>query len=106
MLMTTNGSITIWHRGWDGARGVDTYSHAIYAAHWYQHMLTSVQTGLAYANEVKVRIPGTMALDIAVGDRIIRGEVNTSSPPNIASTIIGYSDNRRGLNPHWLVMAK
>lgn len=98
---------TLYHRGWDEVQGIDTYSKTEYPAHWYEHTVTSVQAdGLQYAKECKIRIPFSETLEIAATDRVLRGSSDSPTPPKSALEVIGYSDNRKGINPHWLVMAK
>lgn len=100
-------TITIFHRGWDKEQGLDTYVKNKYQAHWYEHTIaTSQADGLKYSRECKVRIPGIFTIDISTGDRILRGKSDSISPDKKSLEVVGFSDNRKGINPHWLVMAK
>lgn len=99
--------VTLFHRGWDEEQGVDIYEKREYQAHWYGHTVASPQAGgMQYSQEYKIRIPGDFPLSISIGDRIFKGSCDAASPPDGSVTISGYSDNRKGINPHWMVIAK
>ena len=100
--------ITLWHREWDPDAGVDDWTPTTQYGHWYLHTLTNVQNGgLAYAREAKIRIPTDADLSVKEGDIMARGEHRGETPPKTGTlTVIGYSDNRKGRSPHWLVMCK
>ena len=99
--------VTLFSRRWDAEAGVDVWSAAQYAGHWYEHQIASVQVGgLQYANECRVRIPGSFDLPLEPGFRIFRGASEAKEPPPGSLEVVGAGDNRKGSLPHWLVIAK
>ena len=100
-------TVTLFHTDWDADAGLDTTSKQEFQAHWYEHTVTSPQAGgLQYTNECKVRIPTTDTLTVSTGDRVYKRQTDSENPPKAALTVVGFSDNRKGVHPHWLVMAK
>lgn len=98
---------TIFHRVWEEERGVDIYEKTEYPAHWYGHTVASPQTGgMQYSREYRIRIPGNFPIPISLGDKILKGSSLSFEPPRESVTVAGYSDNRKGIHPHWLVIAK
>lgn len=123
--MKCNTAITIYNKYYDKAVGYDRWQRTVINdVHWFKKTKTTVaSTGLIAADETKIRIPlpvdytfidpddwpkvadKTDCWTLQPGDRIVMGEstqeITKASALTGAVTILGWGDNRHGLNPHW-----
>lgn len=92
----------------------DQYSiQTIAGVSWYEKVKTAVQDkGMAYANEIKVRIPAERMPEgaaIEPKDVLVLGTMETvpqmpkDLQPYRRMTVAHVGDNRRGGLPHWAV---
>ncbi len=125
--MITNTAITIYNRYYDKTSGYDKWQRTVIdAAHWFGKTKTAVATtGLIAANEYKIRIPSPIEgfvhpedwpslqaksghWTLQPGDKVVKGEsdqeISKAADLKDAATILAWGDNRRGLNPHWVVI--
>lgn len=98
----------------------DEYTTAtVRGVSWYvKTQVTKEDTGLAFANYVKIRIPedslSGASLHPKVGDHVFRGELSAgetiSSPADLAARkplkVMSVGDNLRGRFPHLAVIAQ
>lgn len=107
--MTTNADITLYHAEYDSVQRLNVYKATYYpAVSWYcDSKATVTDRGLQAADVVKVRIPTTEAVELAKGDKLVKGKCGDATPPmERAFTVLSFSDNRRGNLPHWRIHAE
>lgn len=96
--------VTVFHRVWNETDAVNQYIPQVCDGHWYEHQIAVAEAGgVKYERRVKLRIPQADMI-IAREDRIAQGR-HTTVPDGYA-TVTAVSHNKKGANPHWLVMAK
>lgn len=95
--------VTIFHRMWDADEGVNEYSPKTYDGHWYEHIVTVTESsGTRHERQIKLRIP-QQDVQVALGDKVVLGK--HTMLPREYGTVTVVSHNKKGANPHWLVMA-
>lgn len=106
-------TVTIYRKGWDADKAVDTYSGTVVrGVSFFSRVVSTVTTdGLTAANEAVCRIPiGAYSGELKNGDLICEGSQNVA-PQNITEiqnpfTIVGVTMNTTGKEPHIKVVAK
>ena len=104
--MITNGGVTLWHAGgYDKKTRMELPPVRQYfpQASIQKDIKMSIDIGAGFrtADSLRVRIPGTVDIQIKNGDRLIVGESTAAEPPDDAFTVKGFADNRKGSAPMW-----
>ena len=101
--MTTNTQITLYH--YDEERESYTVKH--YPASLHKAVKsTPAENGFCYSDTYKIRVPTTEEIPVSTGDYIRFGVFSDTRPDKTACVkVAGFSDDRRGLNPHWRIEA-
>lgn len=101
--MTTNAQITLYHHDEDS--GVYTVYHHPASLHKAVKS-TPDDNGFRYDDVYKIRVPTTAKIQVRTGDYIRFGTYYDTRPDKAAcAKIQGFSDDRRGVNPHWRIEA-
>jgi|GEM_PF-3730659 len=96
--MIGNGAVTIWHMEPDAAlmregwRRIGVRTASVYGTEQGEIR----NGGIVCETELTIRIPTLSVLDIAVGDKIVLGKSEDTSPPKGALTVAEVRDNRHG----------
>lgn len=108
--MITNSSLTIYHKVLDEETRLEKWIRYNYSKVWFfGGKGASINKGYNNANDVDVRIPYNMELDVnnfAIGDIIVKGdlhqEIATQQDINNCEVynITSINDNNFGNNPH------
>ena len=110
--MITNSSLTIYHKGFDNVKHIETWTRYNYSNVWFfGGKGASINKGYDNANDVEVRIPYNQNsnLDItkfAIGDIIVKGtlETNIETQKDLSSydiyNITSINNNDFGDNQH------
>lgn len=116
--MITNSSLTIYHKYFDKTSRLDKWKRQeVQKIWWFGGKGANFNKGLENANDVKIRIPKNVNdisnLEIAVGDILVKGEVNKeiamqSDLKNFEDVynITSIVDNDFGLNKHLHIEGK
>ena len=102
--MITQTSMTLFHEGFDTSTRMEMHKKQFFPNVSMQKDIVSNITdgGLKSANVIKIRIPISITVDIANGDKVVLGECDDTTPPAEKShTVIGYADNRKGSPKMW-----
>lgn len=101
--MTTNAEITLYHHDEDS--GVYTVYH--YSASLHKAVKsTPTENGFRYDDAYKIRVPTTAEIPVQTDDYIRFGTFHDARPDKSSCVKIqGFSDDRRGMNPHWRIEA-
>ena len=108
--MITNSSLTIYHKVLDEETRLEKWIRYNYSKVWFfGGKGASINKGYNNANDVDVRIPYNMELDInnfAIGDIIVKGDLHQeiATQQDIINcevyNITSINDNNFGNNPH------
>lgn len=108
--MITNSSLTIYHKVLDEETRLEKWIRYNYSKVWFfGGKGASINKGYNNANDVDVRIPYNMELDVnnfAIGDIIVKGELHQeiATQQDIINceiyNITSINDNNFGNNPH------
>ena len=108
--MITNSSLTIYHKVLDEETRLEKWIRYNYSKVWFfGGKGASINKGYNNANDVDIRIPYNMELDInnfAIGDIIVKGELHQeiATQQDIINcevyNITSINDNNFGNNPH------
>lgn len=101
--MTTNAEITLYHYNAD----TEAYTVKQYEASLHKTVrAVPDESGFRYDDVYQIRIPTTDPIPINTGDYIRFGIVTDARPDKASCVkIAGFSDDRRGMNPHWRIEA-
>ncbi len=93
--MLTNGYVTLWHKK----------EPRFYRAHIYDNLRVIAENGGAvYRNEMTVRIPTEVKIDVECGDWIAAG-VHADEAADERRKIVSVTENLYGMNKHYRVIA-
>lgn len=108
--MITNSSLTIYHKVLDEETRLEKWIRYNYSKVWFfGGKGASINKGYNNANDVDIRIPYNMELDInnfAIGDIIVKGDLHQeiATQQDIINcevyNITSINDNNFGNNPH------
>lgn len=108
--MITNSSLTIYHKVLDEETRLEKWIRYNYSKVWFfGGKGASINKGYNNANDVDVRIPYNMELDVnnfAIGDIIVKGDLHQEivTQHDIINcevyNITSINDNNFGNNPH------
>lgn len=108
--MITNSSLTIYHKVLDEETRLEKWIRYNYSKVWFfGGKGASINKGYNNANDVDVRIPYNMELDVnnfAIGDIIVKGDLHQeiATQQDIINcevyNITSINDNNFGNNPH------
>ena len=108
--MITNASLTVYHKVFDETTRLEKWIKFTYPNVWFfGGKGASVNKGYDNANDVDVRIPYNMELDVnnfAIGDIIVKGDLHQeiATQQDIINcevyNITSINDNNFGNNPH------
>ena len=108
--MITNSSLTIYHKVLDEETRLEKWIRYNYSKVWFfGGKGASINKGYNNANDVDVRIPYNMDLDVnnfAIGDIIVKGDLHQeiATQQDIINcevyNITSINDNNFGNNPH------
>jgi len=108
--MITNSSLTIYHKVLDEETRLEKWIRYNYSKVWFfGGKGASINKGYNNANDVDVRIPYNMELDVnnfAIGDIIVKGDLHEdiATQQDIINcevyNITSINDNNFGNNPH------
>lgn len=108
--MITNSSLTIYHKVLDEETRLEKWIRYNYSKVWFfGGKGASINKGYNNANDVDIRIPYNMELDInnfAIGDIIVKGDLHEeiATQQDIINcevyNITSINDNNFGNNPH------
>ena len=108
--MITNSSLTIYHKVLDEETRLEKWIRYNYLKVWFfGGKGASINKGYNNANDVDVRIPYNMELDVnnfAIGDIIVKGDLHQeiATQQDIINcevyNITSINDNNFGNNPH------
>lgn len=78
--MLTNAEITIYHKGYDKVKRLETWKRYNYEKCWcFENKSANINEGYSNANSVEIRIPTKENIidieNIAIGDIIVRDRV-------------------------------
>lgn len=94
--MLTNGGVTLYH--FTGHSGYVRYYYGVANIHSSQK---KEGTDL-----VKIRIPTALFVPVCNGDYLFLGKSESIIPEKEKCVrVTEFSDNRRGANPHWRIIA-
>ncbi len=101
--METNKQITLYHYNED----VDAYTVISYSAHVKRFTgIISDKNGFKSGNGTKIRIPTKARIIIGTNDYVRIGVFSDERPDKTECIkVVGFSDNRRGTQPHWRIDA-
>lgn len=119
MMRHTEKTVTVYHREWDGDKGIDIYHRTVLQdVSFFSRISTTVSTdGLAAACEGVLRIPMAAYSDTLVlknGDLVCEGALDADIKlaseldklcPHVF-TIVGITRNTAGRCPHVKVVCK
>ena len=114
--MITNSALTIYHKGFDKTKRQETYTRYNYSNVWYfGGKGAGIKQGYTEANDVQIRIPYSIDLDItkfAIGDIIVKGtlDIDIDTQDDLKGydiyNIKSINDNNFGNNPHIYIGGK
>lgn len=107
--MITQTGLTLWH---DGGYDKETRMELPPVRQYFpqvslqKDMKATVNNGLQTADVLRIRIPGSIEIQIQNGDRVMLGDHSETEAPDDAFTVLSYADNRKGSPPvwHWKVI--
>ena len=101
--MTVNAEITLYHYDEDNM----TYTLCYYPASVHKTVRSvPAENGFRYDDVYKIRVPTDAEISICTGDYIRFGTFTDTKPDKVSCVkIAGFSDDRRGVNPHWRIEA-
>lgn len=93
--MLTNGKITIYHKGYDEEKRVETWTYKSYESWFHGGKGSSINKGYENANDCDVRIPydknsNLDIKDFSIGDIIVVGEVDIDIESSKKLLELGY----------------
>ncbi|MBQ4109704.1 MAG: hypothetical protein IJC74_02355 [Clostridia bacterium] len=93
--MLTNKGVTVYH----------FTGHSGYLRYFYSD--ASVHSVFKNGSDlVKIRIPTTLFIPVCNGDYVFLGKSDAIVPEKEKCVrVTEFSDNRRGVNPHWRIVA-
>lgn len=110
--MLTNSSLTVYHKGFDKTKRVETWTRYNYSnIWWFGGKGTSTNRGYENANDVEIRIPYDMndnlsILNFSIGDILVQGtlDINIEKQTDLATyqvyNITAINNNMFGNNIH------
>lgn len=100
-MMTTTCAVTMYH--YDEEKEI--WERDVFPkCHLYYIRGAAADKGFKRQNNGIIRIPINFEINIKIGDRLFKGNLNADKPPaEGCMTVTGYKDNRRGVNPHWRI---
>lgn len=103
--MLTNAAITIYHLD-DDEEGYTRAQYPRVSLH-QNTKAAAAHNGMVYDSLYKIRIPTEGYVGVDIGDYVYFGLTDAASPDKSAChTVVGFSDNRRGSQPHWRIECK
>ena len=108
--MLTNSSLTVYHKGYDKVKRIETWTRYNYdKVWWFGGKGTSTNKGYKNANDVQVRIPYNNDLNINnfnIGDILVQGtlDIDITRQQDLKNydvyNITSINNNTFGNNPH------
>lgn len=110
--MITNSSLTVYHKGFDTTKRLETWTRHNYSNVWFfGGKGAGINKGYDNANDVQVRIPydqnnGLSIDNFAIGDIIVQGTLETdiTTQDDLSSCLIynitSINNNNFGNNQH------
>ena len=108
--MITNSKLTIYHRGYDTTKRLETWERHNYDNVWFfGGKGAGINKGYDNANDVQIRIPYSQNVDInnfAIGDIIVQGELTDDIESQeelndyLVYNITSINNNTFGNSPH------
>ena len=108
--MLTNSSLTVYHKGYDKVKRIETWTRYNYDKVWFfGGKGTSTNKGYENANDVQVRIPYNDDLNINnfnIGDILVQGtlDININTQKDLSNYLIynitAINNNTFGNQPH------
>ena len=109
--MITNGSITIYHKGFDETKRIETWTRYNYNnIWWFGGKGAGINKGYDNANDVDVRIPYEFndadITNISIGDILVKGTLNIdiNTQQDLGNydiyNITSINNNAFGSRPH------